>query len=353
MVEKNSNVVLIREKCVDSEESLPPVSIIVPNLNGLRFLKKSIPSLMQTNYPNFEIIVVDNGSTDESVSFLRRKYPSVHVLGLRSNRGVSFAYNAGVAVASGRFISFLNNDMEFDPNWLLPLVSMLQTDDRAAGCDSKYLSYYERERIDGSGGAGRFIDKYGNNKSRGRGEYDKGQFDMPQEVFYGTSLFRKDLVEKVGGFDESFFAYYDETDLCWRLHRMGYSIIYVPESVIYHIGGGTTSQYQKGEKKLKNTFVFHYYKNKLRMLIKNQFGRKLWFSIPVYLFDLLGMVLIWLARENQLYILMAVKATVWNLRNLSDTLNHRKQYNSNKSDFSSLFLQYSGVWRTILHKFLA
>lgn len=338
-----------KEKTLD-ENNLPMISIIIPNFNGLEFLKKMIPSLLNTNYPLFEIIVIDNGSTDKSISFLKSNYPSIILNKFKHNMGVSFAFNVGLKLSSGNYVSFLNNDMELDPNWLLPLYLTLKNNDKVAGCDSKYLNYYDRNIIDGSGGAGRFMDKYGNSFSRGSGEYDKGQYDINQEVFHGLSLFKKDLVMKAGGFDDKFFAYYDETDLCWRLHRMGYDIQYVPESRIYHIGGGTTTLSKDGRKIKKDIFIFHNYKNKLRMLIKNNFGFTLLFSILIYFVDLSGMMTYWIITRNPLHILMALKAVFWNIIHIKDTLVHRKKLSSMRSDLSHLFLPYNGIVRELAFK---
>jgi GT2 family glycosyltransferase len=310
----------------------------------LAMLKISIPSIMRTKYPDFEIIVVDNGSSDGSVSFLSQHYPDVTVLPLETNVGVAAGYNLGVSLARGPLVSFLNNDIEVDPNWLLPLVLVLGSDKLAAGCDSKYLNFYEREKIDISGGAGRFVDKYGNSVNRGAGKKDRGQFSF-QEVFHGLSIFNKDLITRVGGFDESFFAYYDETDLCWRLHRLGYRILFVPDSVIYHMLSATTSV--SGSKmKLKKLFVFHLYKNRLRMLIKNQFGISLLFSVIVYLFDMAGVGLDFLLTGDQDYIPILGKALFWNLRNLSGTFRNRIRFMHECSDFRKLLVPYSGIWKT-------
>ena len=129
----------------------PKVSIVMPNYNGLDILKISIPAVLKTRYPNFEVIVVDNGSSDGSVSFLSKYYPQVSVISLKENKGVVIPYNLGAFAAHGSFVSFLSNDMEVDPDWLLPLVSGMQHDERVACCDSKFLDYYERNKIDCSG----------------------------------------------------------------------------------------------------------------------------------------------------------------------------------------------------------
>ena len=334
--------------CDDNEskvQNYPKVSIIIPTFNGLELLKISIPVLLKTKYPNIEVIVVENGSSDGSASFLTETYPNVTVISLKKNMGIVATYNLGVSAAHGSLVSFLNNDMQVDPGWLLPLVLAMNVNKGVAGCDSKYFNYFERDKIDCSGGAGRFIDNYGNAVNRGGGEIDKGQFNIQQEAFYALSLFRKDLLLKVGGFDESFFGYYDETDLCWRLHRMGYKILFVPKSVIYHIGSATTSG-KGSKKKPRKIFVFHYYKNKLRMLIKNQFGISLILSAPIFLFDLFGTGIKWLFSGDQEYIPCLGKALIWNLTNFKGTLQNRFRFKNESTDFKRLFLSYSGVWKT-------
>lgn len=330
--------------------NFPLISIIVPTFNGLNFLKKCIPSLIQTNYPNLEIIVIDNGSTDKSASFLESNYPSVILIQFKHNMGIAYAYNAGIKLSSGSYVSFVNNDMEFDSNWLISLLLTLVNNDKIAGCDSKYLDYYDRKRIDKSVGVGRFMDRFGNGLSIGGGECDKGQYDIDMEIFYGLSLFKKDLVIKAGGFDEKFFAYAEETDLCWKLHRMGYNIQYVPESKIYHIGGGTTTLYKEGKKIKKDIFIFHSYKNRLRMLIKNNFGFTLLFSILIYFFDISVTIIGYMLIKNPSYILMVLKAVFWNIKNIKDTLTRRKQLSSMNPDLSYLFIPYCGIVRRVALK---
>jgi GT2 family glycosyltransferase len=332
-------------------QNYPKVSVIIPNWNGLKLLKITVPALLKTRYPDIEVIVVDNGSSDDSVSYLSNVSPKVSVISLKENKGMVIAYNLGVSAARGSLVSFLNNDMEVNEDWLLPLVLAMERDERLAACDSKYINYYERDKIDSNGGAGRFIDKYGNAKHRGVGEIDKGQFNIQEEAFYALSLFKKDLLVKVGGFDESFFGYYDETDLCWRLRRFGYKILYVPESVIYHMGSATSrSNYDTSKKnpkkKFKKTMVFHFCKNRLRMLIKNQFGISLIFSVLICLFDFFGNGIVWLLTGNQDYALSLGKALIWNLKDLKGTLQNRIRFKNESNDFNALFLPYSGVWRT-------
>jgi GT2 family glycosyltransferase len=330
-------------------QNYPKVSIIIPTFNGLELLKISIPALLRTNYPNIEVIVVDNGSSDGSVSFLSKVNPKVSVISLKENKGMVIAYNLGVSVAHGSLLSFLNNDMEVDPDWLLPLVLAAECNESVAACDSKYINYFERDKIDISGGAGRFIDNYGNPVNRGGGEIDKGQFNIQEEAFHALSMFKKDLLLKVGGFDESFFGYFDETDLCWRLHRLGYKILFVPRSVVYHMGSTTSTDRiskKKPKKKPKKIIMFHYCKNRLRMLIKNQFGMSLIFSVLVCLLDFCGSGIVWLLTGNSDYVPILGKALIWNLRNFRGTLKNRVRFKNKSTDFNKLFLPYSGVWKT-------
>lgn len=337
------------KKNIENPLNYPKVSVIILNRNGVDLLKVSVPSLVRTRYPNFELILVDNGSSDESVSFLKNNYPNVRIISLNVNKGVAAANNIGALAAQGELLAFVNNDVEVDPNWLLPLVLALENNPSAAGCDSKYLNYFERNKFDGNCGAGRFIDKFGNAYNRGVGEVDKGQFDDLEEVFHGNSLFRKSLFIKIGGFDESFFAYYEETDLCWRVHRFGYKYLYVPQSIIYHMGSGTSSV-SGFNGKLKKPIALHYYKNRLRMIIKNQFGISLFFSLSGYLLDFGGTVLTLLFLGDQSYIPVLVNAIFWNLTNLKGTLQERIKFKNESADFQKLYLPYSGVWRLCILK---
>ena len=327
----------------------PKVSVIIPSFNGLELLKMSIPALLRTHYPNLEIIAVDNGSSDNSAALISKLYPGVLAICIAPNIGITNAYSVGISASHGSLLSFLNNDMEVHPDWLLPLVLAIEDNECLAACDSKYLQYYERDKFEHTGGAGRFSDKYGNTVSRGSGEIDKGQFNIQQEVFYSLALFRKDLILKVGGFDKSFFGYYEETDLCWRLHRLGYKMLYVPESVIYHMGSATTFRKvseKEPNKRIKKKMAFHFFKNRLRMIIKNQFGMSLIFSVLVCLFDFCGTFIVWLLSGKSEYVSILGKALIWNLKNFKGTLQNRIRYTNESTDFNELFLPYSGVWKT-------
>jgi len=331
---------------------LESVSICVLNYNGLKFLKLILTSLMRTNYPQFEIIMIDNGSSDDSVLYVRTNFPSVKIVHIKENRGIGAALNVGLAAASGKFVSFLNNDMEVDPNWLLPLVLTLKKFEKAAGCDSKYLDYFERDIISIGGGAGRIMDRYGNVIARGANERDKGQYNNQIKVFECMSLFKKNMIKEAGGFDELCYIYFEETDLCWRLHRMGYDIIYVPDSKIYHITGGTLEKSQKGKKRIKNEYLFHFHKNKLMILLKNNPSLKLFYLLPVYIFDIMGYIFYYIYERQQLSISIIFKGIIWNNKNLRIILQNKKHFiNENMDNYS--YLPYSGIWKAIIDKLVS
>lgn len=325
----------------------PKVSVIVPNLNGLELLKICIPSLLKTDYPDFEIIVSDDGSDDGSVQFIREHFPGVQLVESGHTGGFGKACNAGVMKSRGELVAFMNNDIEVDPGWLSPLVAHLLEDQGLAGCDSKYVNYFRRELIDC---AGRFLDRYGDSLDRGAGEPDRGQYDVVQPVSYGLALFRKDLIEKVGGFDEVFLVYYEDADLGWRLYRMGYRVDYVPASVVFHMHGMTTSQAKSGKKRLKSKYLFHFYKNRLRMIIKNQSGLELGFAMMICLYDMFALTMVYLATSNGECMLMMMKGLAWNLSNLGNTLISKRALNLKATPASMPFMPYSGTWKDLLRR---
>jgi GT2 family glycosyltransferase len=187
------------------EEKYPLVSIVVLNYNGKHHLKTCFDSLLRTKYLNFEIILVDNGSTDGSVEFVRENYPSVKIVKLSKSVYSVGGYMAGVLIAKGKYIAILNNDIEVDENWLTPLVEALEKMPWVAVADAKYRNFYQRDVFDDSAAAGRWIDYFGNNYTRGVGEYDIGQCDKPAYIMGVLTIFRRDLFLKIGAFISHIF----------------------------------------------------------------------------------------------------------------------------------------------------
>ena len=233
-------------------------------------LRECLRSLSGTTYPNFETIIVDNASTDESVKMVENQFSSVKLIKLDSNKGYAGGCNAGIlASEEAEYVVLLNNDVKVTHDWLSHLVKSMEEDEGVAACQPKILSIADESMFDYSGAAGGLMDKYAYPFARGRIiatiERDEGQYDQPEELFWasGTAcILRKSALDEVGILDETFFAHMEEIDLNWRLHLKGYKIRFVPESVIYHQSGGTLSA-----ETFKKKYLNH--RNSMLMMMKN------------------------------------------------------------------------------------
>ncbi len=244
------------------------VSVIILQYNNTILLDRCLKSLAKTRYKNYEIIIVDNKSSDNSVEFIKKNYPNLNLIENNQNYGFAKGNNLGVKYANGEFIVFLNNDVEVDPDWLGELVKAIRKDKNIVACQPKVLSLRDKHKFEYAGAGGGFIDKYGYPICRGRVydniEEDKGQYNDEIDVFWccGVCMFiRKNIFNDIGGFDNDFFVYGEEIDLCWRLNLSGYKLKYVPKSVIYHLGRGTAGE------KIKTWYWLH--RNQALLVLKN------------------------------------------------------------------------------------
>jgi len=259
----------------------PSVAVAILNYNGKDFLKDFLPSVVQSTYDNVTIHVIDNKSTDSSLTFLRKNYKNVIIHELDENFGFAGGYNEGLKHIFGAdYLVLLNSDVEVTKGWIDPIVDLMESDKSIAACQPKVLQFANKKQFEHAGAAGGWIDHLGYPFCRGRlfdtVEIDDGQYDEAEEVFWasGAAMFiRSDLFHKIGGFDASFFAHLEEIDLCWRMKRAGYKIMVEPKSVVYHVGGGTLG-YENPRK------VFLNFRNNLAMLLKNEPGSKLSWLIP-------------------------------------------------------------------------
>ncbi len=208
-------------------------------------LQEFLPSVVEHS-ASAQIVVADNGSTDDSVEFLRTNYPQIQLVINDKNYGFAEGYNKALAHVEADYYVILNSDVEVTPNWIEPVVELMESDENIAICQPKLLSHINRENFEYAGGAGGFIDRFGYPFCRGRVfstlEKDEGQYDDVREVFWatGAAMFVKaPLFHKLGGFDGDFFAHMEEIDFCWRAKNSGYKVMYCPASKIYHVGGGT------------------------------------------------------------------------------------------------------------------
>ena len=234
--------------------SLPKVSVIIVNYNGKELLEKCLESLFKVDYDNFEVIIVDNNSTDDSIDFLTKNYPSVIILKLDSNKGFAEPNNAAAKITNGDYLLFLNNDTIVTPNFISEMIKVIKNDKKIAICQSLLLK--SDSSIDSSGD---FIDELGvcfNSKSTAT---------KIQKIFSArgaSMLIEKKIFDLIGGFDEKFFATFEDVDLGWRSWILGYSSVIVPKSIVYHVGGQTVNVF-------KNEIAFHGFKNQLAMKITN------------------------------------------------------------------------------------
>ncbi|MCS7282791.1 MAG: glycosyltransferase family 2 protein [Anaerolineae bacterium] len=251
----------------------PLVSVIIPNWNGAIHLPTCLESLRRQTWRDFEIIVVDNGSQDDSLSLLARDYPEVRVLALGENRGFAGACNAGIRIARGEFIVLLNNDTEADPHWLEEVVAAFRRHPQAGIVASKMLLFDRRDTFHTAGDYYRVDGRPGN---RGVWKTDYGQYDQEEYVFSacgGSAAYRKSMLDEVGWLDEDFFYSCEDVDLAWRAQLAGWRCVYAPRAVVYHklsaTGGGPVASFYDG-------------RNFIYLLVKDYPGdlwRRYWYLI--------------------------------------------------------------------------
>jgi GT2 family glycosyltransferase len=220
------------------------VSVVIVNLNRRDLLERCLESLWKQTFSDFEVIVVDNASSDGSLEFLQSlAEPRLQVIALASNRGFAGGCNAGIARAAGRYVATLNNDAEAEPRWLEELVAGMESSPAVGMCASKILFHGDRERIDK---AGHLIYPDGLNHGRGSGEPDRGQFERREEVLLpdaAAALYRREMLDVIGLFDEHFFAYGDDADLGLRGRLAGWTCLYIPTAVVYHVHSATAGKF--------------------------------------------------------------------------------------------------------------
>jgi len=248
----------------------PKVAVVILNWNGVKHLRQFLPSVLTSVWPNLDIIVGDNASTDGSVEFIRQEYPSVQIIQNDRNYGFTGGYNKVLAQVEADYFILLNSDVEVSPGWIAPVIELMESDPLIAAAAPKIKAYLQKDHFEHAGAAGGFIDKYGYPFCQGRLifnqiEEDRGQYQQSREVFWatGAAMFvKKRYWLEAGGFDDRFFAHMEEIDLCWRLKNMGYKVMYCAGSEIFHLGGGTLN--------VENPFkTFLNFRNNLLLLQNN------------------------------------------------------------------------------------
>ena len=251
------------------------LAIVILNWNGRKMLETYLPSVVANTPPYASLVIADNGSTDDSLAFVEATYPMIRIVRLDKNYGFAEGYNRALAQIDAEYYVLLNDDVEVTPGWADPIMARFEDDKTLAVCQPKLLMHSDKKRFEYAGASGGFIDSFGYPFCRGRLfntlEEDNGQYDDICEVFWatGAAMFvRKSVWREVGGFDGDFFAHMEEIDFCWRVRNRGYKIECCPQSVVYHLGGGTLP---KGSS--RKTYLN--FRNNLSMLYKNLPQRRL------------------------------------------------------------------------------
>lgn len=291
---------------------LPLVSVIIANYNHKDLLGRCLESVFESNYPYFEVVLVDNASTDGSIEFVKDRFGkknSLRIIQNYENSGFAGGSNAGIELADGKYLVFLNNDTEVDKNWLWELVKVMESDRSIGAAQCKLISMCDKKRFYSAGG---LIDCFAFSVDRGGEQEDVGQYDKIEEIFFAHGaafVVRHDVLNEVGCFDNDYFLFYEETDLCWRIWLRGYRIVFVPRSVVFHVGGATMDKRTRA--KLKT--AYHRHKNQITTLLKNyQLSNLLWY-VPILVF-LKVVPDIACLRTDQF---VRIKGILYNMRNLN------------------------------------
>lgn len=329
--------------------NLPSVAVVILNWNGKDYLEKFLPSVCASTYPNLDVIVGDNASTDDSVSFLKEYYKSVKIIINDQNYGFAGGYNKVLSQLDYDYFILLNSDVEVSKNWIEPIIKLMEADSSVAAAQPKILSYSNKSSFEYAGAAGGFIDLFGYPFCRGRIfdtlELDNGQYDENSEIFWasGAAFFiKREKWLEMEGLDDDFFAHMEEIDLCWRLKNAGYKIMYCGESKVYHVGGGTL----QAESPYKSYLNF---RNNLVLLQKN---------LPLFRAILIIFIRFWLDFITLIKFLVAGKfkhalainhAHVYFIKNISKNIPKAKKINKTTFNQKGLYRR-SIVWDYFVSK---
>jgi GT2 family glycosyltransferase len=247
---------------------LKKIAVVILNWNGAKLLEQFLPSVLAYS-EEAAVYVADNASTDDSIFLIKERFPAVNIIRNDSNYGFATGYNIALQQVEEEYYALVNSDVEVTEGWLMPIVSIFDSEPNIGIIQPKILDYKNREYFEYAGAAGGFIDQYGYPYCRGRVfdtiEKDDGQYDDEVEIFWASGacfFIRKEIYRKLHGFDGDFFAHQEEIDLCWRAFNLGYMAKYTPESAVYHVGGATLN-----EGNPRKTFLN--FRNSLLMLTKN------------------------------------------------------------------------------------
>lgn len=306
-----------------NKDKQPLVSIVNVTWNGKEFLKKYLPSFNNLNYPNYEVIIVDNASSDGSVDFVKKEYPEFKIIENQTNLGTAQGSNVAIEKARGKYIFWVSNDMELDAYILDHLVAVCESDANIGICTVKMLRLKDEKHTDEIDSLGADLDIFGFPASRGINQKDIGQYNHSKEVFFsfgGAMFIRKKLLSLVGSFDPDYLTLADDIDLSWRVHLAGFKVVVEPKAYLYHRVSATLSKtHNRAQKRYLSE------RNTLRTLLKNYSLGYLFFILPGYLLVLLLEIIFFTLIAKFDIANSGVKAVRWNVGNFKDTLAKRKK----------------------------
>ena len=297
---------------MDGQNQSPPprTSVVVVNYRGRGYLEELFESLSRQTFQDFEVIFVDNASRDGSLDAVQSLRPDCRMVELETNLGFARAANRGARLAAGDLLAFLNTDVKLDPGWLEELIRAAQSDHRIGAVASKMFLYDDTGKLNGVGGMMNYL---GYTWDRGMFETDRGQYDQPAEVLFasaGAALFRRSVFLEAGGFDERFFMYHEDVDLCWRLWLLGFRVVTAPQAVAFHHFGGST---RDNRGMLWRELMGE--RHNIRALLKN-------YQFPNLVRALAGLIFLPQPFSRKLG---QLRNLLWNLWVLPDTLRERRR----------------------------
>lgn len=302
----------------------PKVSMIILNYNGKRWLEKCLPTIKKIEYEPLEVIIVNNGSTDDSGEFVRKKYPGFRLLEVMPNRGFAGANNFGVKHARGKYVLIINNDTEVPPGFLMPMVRRMEKDNTIAVMQPKIRSLRKKHLLDAASSfftSTGFLYHYGYYQLQSKKQYNKEHFVYSAK---GACLFaRRDDYLKLGGLDEDFVCYVEESDYCHRVWLSGKKVLYFPQSYIYHWGGGDMSVMERSE-----VTIYRSFRNRFYSYIKNLSFPELIKLLPVHFVLSEGIIFSAFVRGIFRHSIAAQLGTLWWIFHLPRILKKRKYIQS-------------------------
>ncbi len=330
----------------------PKVIIIILNYNGISDTVACLKSLLKTIYPNFSIVVVDNGSKSGEIESLRTIFKNnkkINLVHFNNNLGFSEGNNRIIKMTKSKYIVLLNNDTKVESRWLKEMVKSMECDEKIAACQAKIRSMSYPAYFDYAGAAGGFLDKLGYPYARGRiGFYlekDLGQYDDEVDLFWGSGtclMLRRKVLDKVGLLPSNFFFYHEETDLCWRLKNWGYKIVFCPKAVVFHKGAGTSRNYL-----MKRIYYVH--RNNLLMIARNLSFNRLYFVLPIRLAIDFSSIFFYLAIGRPAFIFAVVTALASFFIQFPSVLYERIiKRNKIKKEVEKSFYPFSIFWNCFI-----